>query len=280
MKNVLVKMLLGAAFCFVGVLGTQKEVKADFIYFPQDEFVEKNREDCDMQENHYGGRMYEAKQDDPVYQEPDGARVATGEAVVAKGKNYRVYYVYTNPVTSERWGCIESRLWLKMNGMKLIYDGKEFDKDHEDEIGAYKGDLMAYEVTFPMNLYDYPGSSTTVDHVDTDYNKEAPIENWMTPRRFYRDEQGKLWGYLFSYNMGYYRGWYCISDLPESPVKDYSKNGRIDLEDAQMVLKAALKITALDGKTGSDVSMEDAQTVLKQALKISDGKTILLKEKN
>ena len=71
-----------------------------------------------------------------------------------------------------------------------------------------------------------------------------------------------------------------ISDkpLPSEPVVtgDLDGNGKIDLSDAQMVLKAALKIMVLDesGRKKADinrdgkVTLADAQLVLKMALKI------------
>ncbi len=275
MKKMMKKVLLAMIFCIFCFKGSKEAVWADSIWFPEDEFVKEHEGECVKLMNHYGGRKYVTLVSNiPICDSPEGWSY---DNVIRKGDIYNIYYLYTDPEDGRLWGCTAESTWLPMKNMQLIYDGVEFNKEHQSKIGTYTGAIQGYEAVFPLRLYDYPGSKTVIEKMEADdLDQEISLEGWMMPAYFYQDEEGRLWGYMDSYNMGYHKGWYCISDLPRSIIRDYNQNGSLDLSDATILLRAALKLDNMKKENGQSFSLEDAQRVLKAALHIPDGRTVIL----
>lgn len=221
-KGLCWKLVLGAAFCIL-FLGMQKQdTSADIIYFPRDEFVEEHERECEQQWNHYGGRRYKVKENAAVHESPEEEDTV---GKLDKGDIIRIYYIYKDPNNNAVWGLEERRRWILMQHLEVIYDHTQFMSDHASELSAYHGELEGYELYTPLYLYEYPGHPGGDIAQEKGMYRDKPLTDWLTPQTIYTDPDGKVWGYVDTYNCGRIKGWYCISDLPVSGSQDYNENG-------------------------------------------------------
>lgn len=265
MKQTILKLVLGMAFFFLCLAGKQEEVKADIIYWPEDGFEKENKDTCVEVRDCY---EVSAEAVD-VYETPDST---VSYDKIKKGETHLVYWLHEDD-NDNLWGCIGGRFWVPMDGMAKIYDHDDFVAEHCKNVGNYDHELDKYEIKLPLDLYEYPGSESVIYTAMKDWGDWTGGADWLVPELIYASDDGEVWGYIDTYNWGYVKGWYRISDFPQNAIRDYDNSGSIDLADAQTVLKASLKIVDKVKYTVDDVdygySLSDAQLVLKAALKIT-----------
>lgn len=265
-------------FCLT-LIGMKSAVKADFILYPKDEFEKEHSRECEeANESNMAVRNYTVSGEGVnSYVSPENENVVN---LLIKGSEHTIYFVYKEKKSDQLWGCLDAGEWVKMDQMVLKYDNISFMEEHAAEIKDTDSSLQVipqvngYDLKSIAQMAEYPGGEpySYVWGGNLNFNKNS--EGYYTtvmPKKLYEDKDGKLWGYIDAYNTGYIKGWYCISDLPKSAVRDYDGDGKITLTDVQLCLKAALRIgdSRITADTGCDYSLDDAQMLLKYALKIS-----------
>lgn len=269
------KMVMGFGI-FIVVLAVSKNItRADFIYYPEDEFAKEHVQDCvELQDAGVGGRTYTVSGEGVTsYVSPDSTEQVN---TLKNGSSRRIYYLFKQPEADRIWGCLNTNEWVSMDKLSLKYDETCFMEEYSAYIRDTENDrynsrfipeVKGYDLEKIDKMYLYPG--------DKDYQS---WEDWgqpdyiysVIPTRVYTDEDGKLWGYVNSYNWGHIRGWYCISDLPRTAVMDYDDDGRLGLTDAYICLKAALGISdsRIPDDIGCEYTLDAVHKLLKYALKI------------
>lgn len=221
-KRAFAAILLLAVFACLAV-----PAWADEIWIPDDYFYM----------HHYGrtayiDRMYYTNGDEGcvvAYTEPAG-----GEAVAVlpngcemyvsvayKGKDGRTWVViqfeydedgmpipnYGPPTNAEYFTG-----WVPLESMLLIYDYKSFEKEFGDEFERFTGDAAEYiDIDKTIYCWSYPGAEKPYDPLKPSEFKgtQEPISRYT-----WRDEEGRLWGYM-DFFYGYRNCWVCLSD-PEN----------------------------------------------------------------
>lgn len=272
-KGIVLKLLMGMAFCFLCLAGQKNETKADLILWPEDEFIKEHRDECEISESEWGYRTFEVTPEAvDVFHSPK-SDVVTDH--LSKGDAVPVYYIYSDKETLETWGCIDGNYWISMKNMRLVYDHIEFVKDHKTELYIENGESKYYNITYPLTFYEFPGTDEDGSKIEKEriQDSEATIHERLEGCMMYKDTDGNIWAYVDTYSYGYLRGWMRISDYekldePWTLSDDIYLNADYEegltMEDARRVLKSALGITS----EGRDYTLEDAQRCLEYALGI------------
>lgn len=210
------RKLLTLTLALLAVLALTVPVSADSIWTPDDTFYEKHHSDCD-----YVGRRYELAGYDgkvTVFTAPGGMNKAT----LNNGVQGTIQFTWKGKGTT--WGYLcwldsedstdnlqywltggEVSGWVAMDDLALVYDSKEFFKDHEAEIAeAGPAEVDFHEAA----LYSYPNGPyegfALEEHADY-----MPFSETFT--QVYTDGAGLRWGYV-GYYMGRRDAWVCLDD--------------------------------------------------------------------
>ncbi|MFI3168083.1 MAG: hypothetical protein R3Y32_08225 [Bacillota bacterium] len=123
------------------------------------------------------------------------------EETLQNGEQINIDYTYEKD--GELWGG-NSKGWVLMDNLALIYDSTQFFSDHSDEFTEYTGEI--FEIPTAL-LYSYPNSGTCFEHPEyPDYLLFTQSVSYV-----YTDENGNDWG-LITYYRGFRNYWICLSN--------------------------------------------------------------------
>ncbi len=209
---------LGIIICLVMALLMSKQVQADVIWTPNDDFFEKHFDECEQLLRSYtanGEEGYVEIKKDPLSKE-------TVENV-RNGTEFYVSFTYTDKKGRE-WGVVEyddSTGWILMEELSVIYDNISFMEEHKNEIQYYRDEFDDYvPEEEPVQFYQYPGSGKSISAMDIKEDKPEFIH-------VYEDAEGRLWGYV-----GYYfanRGWICLSDPTNANIPSSQEQSEVTI---------------------------------------------------
>ncbi len=233
---------LGIFVCMMLILLLSKQVQADVIWTPNDDFFNKHYEECEKMLRSFtanGEKGYVEITKDPI------SMVAVKN--VSNGTEFYVSFTYTDK-KDRVWGVVEyedSTGWILMEELTVIYDNISFMEEHEDEIRAYEGEFDDYVPGKErIQFYEYPGSGMATSAMDI--MEDKPEISYT-----YKDAEGRLWGYI-----GYYfahRGWICIDDPTNANIPGSEKQ-----PEATIIPPA----TQLPDPSGSLISLEVVLTAV------------------
>lgn len=278
------KLVLGLAICVMCFVSIKENIQATVIYLPDDDyFVVQNKDNGKIEEH---GRGYLITENTKYYSEPNGEFLN----VALDGFFVNVYYTYNDG--DSVWGCIGKNIWIEMDTVNLVYDNIEFMKDNESKITDYNNELQGYTLKLPIKLYEYPKCEHRNEITKVGKDLSVSLSSWLTPSKVYTDEEGKIWGYVQSYNWGPVEGWYCINDLEKGDVieeiaGDINFDCKVDLKDAGEILRASLGMRQLskgqiinsDVNKDEKVNLKDTSIVLKTALGIGSVDSQIMEKK-
>lgn len=196
---------------------------ADVIVEPNNLFYATHREECEYLRVRYyltnsdAGYVY-------LYQSPDNALTVRS---YPNGEKVALTWLYTAP-DGEEWGMLgDESGWFRLSDLSLVYDSREFLKDHEDQCIPY-GE-KAYTVVIqssnetPVLSWTYPGGERNPDNIPN-----GNVANFIS--KTYTDENGHIWGYI-SYMYGMRDFWICLTAPYDETVGGYA------LTDHEITLK-------------------------------------------
>lgn len=193
--------LFGVIICLTMVFCMSRQVKADIIWTPEDDFFEKHYEECKQLLRNYTANGEEGYIE--IKEDPTSKKTVEN---VKNGTEFYVSFTYTDRM-SRVWGVVEHEKitgWILMKDLLVIYDNISFLEEHKDEI---KTEPVEFDDTKldgrPVHFYQYPGSVGTAG---------VPLKKEEKPQisSTYEDSEGRLWGYVSYYFAS--KGWICLSD--------------------------------------------------------------------
>ena len=198
---ILCAALLGCAAVF--------PASADVLIEPEDNFYEKNADDC----VYLGERIYYANGWDGALdccKSPASARVVRE---FPNGAELRIRFSYTDADGAE-WGVVEDGErgvgWVRLADTIRKYDSALFLEEHADALTEFvdEGDyerLTAAEGG--IAVWTYPGSGEVKWTID---QFEGGPDSFGF-QQAYTDENGLRWGYC-GYYFGMRENWICLDD--------------------------------------------------------------------
>jgi hypothetical protein len=215
LKNV-TKCIIGFLFCSFLMIVTCREVRADIIYEPEDDFYRSHAGQCESVERHYTANGADGNV--TLWKSPESKKkVITYE----NGTDFYVLYTYTDKKDTV-WGIVEVREegsfqplctgWIRMKDVVVVYDNISFCEEHKKEFEGYNGEFDHYEVDAPIILWSFPGSGVISGKIDE-------LDDYHSIIYTYMDADSRLWGYYaftdagnWRAKWGYAADWICLSD--------------------------------------------------------------------
>lgn len=217
------KRLATLILALVLVLLMAPGVRADIIYVPSDNFLERHMDDCT-----HVDRAFETLTEVTVYHSPEDATVM---GKIPQGTSVPVYYVYTDKQGNE-WGLVELYEenisgWVAMAYLDLIYDFISFEEDYGHAFREEEWALPAEYAAGVIRFWAYPGSDRC-----TEFDLAAWGGDWMpTAYTLYTDPEGRNWAYI-NYYYGIRSVWLCVDD-PTADFETLYPNGAPEVEITQ-----------------------------------------------
>jgi hypothetical protein len=211
-------------------------VTADIIYEPNNLFYVTHSKDCEyLRVRHYlanteAGYAY-------LYQSPDNPMTVRA---YPNGEEVAITWLYTAS-DGAQWGMIgDESGWICLADWSLVYDSREFLKDHETECVPFEGESAA-EIPAteekPVIAWSYPGGDRAK------YTLSSGNVAYFVGQT-YTDANGTVWGHI-GYMYGMRDFWVCLSNPYDESVGGYA------LPDHEITLKqepvAADDIPVSDG---------------------------------
>ena len=187
---------------FLLLLAAPLTAWADVIWTPENSFYESHENECE-----YIDRQYTAKADTSLYEEPLAPKASD---TLEGGATVYVSFVYRDEGGQE-WGYAEQYSanqsgWARMSDLTLVYDSKEFMKDHQAELNENASETLEAGDTF--YIWTYPESGKRDDSLYT-------LTSELTFDTAYTDSSGRLWGHCV-YWQAIKDFWICLS-APGNP---------------------------------------------------------------
>jgi hypothetical protein len=208
-KLVFSKALIFFLICLLSVTWNFTFVYGDVIWEPQDNFYERERENCD-----YVNRTYFANGEKgyvTVFKNPKSRQVVTD---LENGEDIHIIFTYEDK-SGRAWGITQfndnsksyKTGWMLMDELIARYDHISFYEDHQKELVDYDGSFDPDKCEDKIVVWKYPGADVISSHLYMDDLKEyLPEFSYM-----YTDSEGKKWAH-FTYYMGRRNGWVCLTD--------------------------------------------------------------------
>lgn len=191
--------------------GMGTAVSADVIAEPAgDTFFNSHPGEIDRP---YGkdGRKYTLTSETKVYNDPEGKEA--GKLSAGVSPDIELYYTDKN---GTEWGGYydfsggDTLLWIKLDGLKPVYDNFSFTEEHKNEIKEnFTEDLSSLRAEGTIYLWEYPGSTNCSSM------ESHPDDFGTYVSSLYTDKLGGKWGYV-NYIWGN-SGWFYLSD-PTDPA--------------------------------------------------------------
>lgn len=202
------KKIIAAVLCTAALAGFVPAVNADVIWQPsaEDKFFYKHQSEI----SHEEWRAYKITKDTDIYDDPDGKVVRD----VKSGEEQGVEYKYTDK-NGVLWGGFADNenfgnmLWIKLDGLELVYDNISFTEEHSDEIYPYDNSYSALDSDAPITFYNYPDSEDF-------FTAENHPEDWTAYISLLYNDGEQVWGYV-RYMWGM-KGWIKLDDTSEIVV--------------------------------------------------------------
>lgn len=196
------KKIIAAILCTAALAGFVPSVSADVIWQPsgEDKFFYKHQSEISYGE----WRAYKITEDTDIYDDPNGKMVRD----VKSGEEQGVQYKYTDK-NGVLWGGFpdeenfENMLWIKLDGLEVVYDNISFTEEHSDEIYPYDNSFSALDSDDPITFYDYPDSENF-------FTAESHPEDWTSYISSLYNDGEQVWGYV-RYMWGM-KGWIKLED--------------------------------------------------------------------
>ena len=193
---------------------------ADIIYEPNNLFYTTHSKDCEyLRVRHYlantaDGYAY-------LYQSPDNAMTVRA---YPNGEDVAITWLYTAP-DGAQWGMVNDESgWIDLADFSLVYDSREFLKDHESELAEFdheNADEILTTKEAPVLAWTYPGGARS--HFDLSaVNPDKGVTYFVS--QTYTDESGLIWGYI-GYMYGMRDFWVCLSAPYDESVGGYALPG-------------------------------------------------------
>ena len=186
---------------------------ADIIYEPNNLFYNTHREECEyLRVRHYVANTKEGYA--YLYQSPDNAMTVRA---CPNGEEIAITWLYTAPDGAE-WGMVNDESgWICLNDWSLVYDSREFLKDHEAECVPFDSESAA-EIPAteekPVIAWSYPGGDRA----------EYTLSNGNVAyfvNQTYTDANGTVWGHI-GYMYGMRDFWVCLSNPYDESVGGFA----------------------------------------------------------
>lgn len=170
-------------------------VYADAIAEPANQFYFDDPSSCD----YIHWRTFEVLEDTELLMSPLKSTVSSK---VQKGEFVDIGFTYTDD-KGVVWGCCSFDApaeresgWIKMSGVKEIYNVFTFLDEHESELADYNGELDDFIPKEKVVLWDYPYSENCCSvKAESWYTKdEYPFKNEIADK-CWTDENGNMWIY-------------------------------------------------------------------------------------
>lgn len=215
------KKIIAAVLCTAVLAGFAPAVNADVIWQPsaEDKFFYKHQSEI----SHEEWRAYKITEDTDIYDDPDGKVVRD----VKSGEEQGVEYKYTDK-NGVLWGGFADEenfgnmLWIKLDGLELVYDNISFTEEHSDEIYPYDNSFSVLDSDAPITFYDYPDSEDF-------FTAENHPENWTAYISLLYNDGKQVWGYV-RYMWGM-KGWIKLDDTPAAEVTQQDTTVHTSTED-------------------------------------------------
>lgn len=206
---------------------------ADVIWEPEDSFYRRHEDECTYVNRTYelagyGGTV-------TVFTAPGGMSKLT----LDNGLRVGIQFTWEGKGTA--WGYLvrwdedwhnRTEGWVPMDDVTLVYDSKEFFKDHAGEI--VETDPVPVEFHEAV-IYSYPnGPAMYTLEEDTDYMSFNEVFTQV-----YTDEAGLRWGYV-GYYMGARERWVCLDD----PMNEGLDTGVVPVAPSAAQLRGSATVTA------------------------------------
>ena len=186
---------------------------ADIIYEPNNLFYNTHKDDCEyLRVRHYvanseAGYVY-------LYQSPDNPMTVRS---YPNGEEVAIIWLYTAP-DGAQWGLNgDESGWICLSDWSLVYDSREFLKDHEAECVPYEeGSFEPINGSneSPVLTWAYPGGELRERKIT-----EGELTYFVG--QTYTDEGGTVWGYI-GYRYGERDFWICLSNPYDESVGGYA----------------------------------------------------------
>lgn len=188
-------------------------VAADIIYEPSNLFYNTHREECEyLRVRHYVANTKEGYA--YLYQSPDNAMTVRA---YPNGEEAAITWLYTAP-NGAQWGMVgDESGWICLADWSLVYDSREFLKDHETECVPFEGESAA-EIPAteekPVIAWSYPGGDRA------EYTLSSGNVAYFVGQT-YTDANGTVWGHI-GYMYGMRDFWVCLSNPYDESVGGYA----------------------------------------------------------
>ena len=186
---------------------------ADIIYEPNNLFYNTHKDDCEyLRVRHYvanseAGYVY-------LYQSPDNPMTVRS---YPNGEEVAITWLYTAS-DGAQWGLNgDESGWICLSDWSLVYDSREFLKDHEAECVPFEGESAA-EIPAteekPVIAWSYPGGDRAK------YTLSSGNVAYFVGQT-YTDANGTVWGHI-GYMYGMRDFWVCLSNPYDESVGGYA----------------------------------------------------------
>ena len=186
---------------------------ADIIVEPGNLFYATHNKECE----YLRVRHYVANSEDGyvyLFQSPDNAMTVQS---YPNGEEVAVTWLYTAP-DGAQWGMIlDESGWIRLSDWSLVYDSREFLKDHEAECVPFASEdaaeIPATEEK-PVIAWSYPGGDRA------EYTlSNGNVAHFVS--QTYTDSNGTVWGYI-GYMYGMRDFWVCLTAPYDESVGGYA----------------------------------------------------------
>ncbi|MGN0587252.1 MAG: hypothetical protein ACI4JF_08200 [Oscillospiraceae bacterium] len=242
------KKIIAAILCAAAMVGFAPAVSADVIWEPssEDKFFYEHQSEISYGE----WREYKTNKDTKVYEDPNGKTVKN----IYLGEKTGVQYKYTDK-NGVLWGGFpddenyNNMLWIKLDGLEVVYDNISFIEEHSDEIYPYDNSFSCLDSDDPITFYDYPYSENY-------FTSENHPQDWTSYiHSLYKDET-TVWGYI-SYMWGE-KGWVMLENMSVTVTEatEQSTTAASKLtSDTEAAVTTAIRSVDKPVKSGSSLAL-------------------------
>ena len=212
MKRTL-RTLLTLALTVLMLTALALPAAADIIYEPNNLFYTTHSEDCEyLRVRHYVANSAEGYV--YIYQSPDNTMTVRA---CPNGEDVAITWLYTAPDGAE-WGMVgDESGWICLSTWSLVYDSREFLKDHEAELSEFDSENAA-EIPAtqekPVIAWSYPGGDKAAYTLSN-----GNVAYFVS--QTYTDTNGTVWGHI-GYMYGMRDFWVCLSAPYDESVSGYA----------------------------------------------------------